>query len=487
MRLRYYILILALVTGGLFAERPVIELLEPQSLSPTEYGPIEYVDDSGYVVIRKWDSCNCTSDIFQTIQLRIRDADGIDWTTLQVEVLTFGGAINTVWWDSHPFYYFLPGSLDVTIDSVAVEELIWASQQDYSIEIDSSGSDTIGYVTVTPLGRGIRPAFFCHDSCNFGAHYFGPCCINIGDVISPGFGHTAAPLWEFPTHISIGIMDLVGDGTSQGFYFCVDYSGPSASTPRPADGAMVDTLHPIIGITILDTIWVRHSAYPNPIDPYFPHCPCYDSLCTDSTGAPLEFPYCGDKFIEWNTVDTASIRLSVNGAVYSLDSPGMSWFDDSLLLFDTGEAGLSFSDGDTVRVCLEEATDRVSQGHGPNHLGRHADWTHPDTPVPFCWEFYVNTVGIEETGLPRYSGITSVHPNPFNSGLNIKYSLAEKSRVQINVYDILGRVIANIIDETDQIGDYEIYWDASEKPGGIYFIRAKIGDESITKRVVYLK
>ncbi len=287
---------------------------------------------------------------------------------------------------------------------------------------------------------------------------------------------------------------MLGDYTSfWGNYFCVDYSGPSASTPRPADGAIVDTLHPVIGITILDTIWVRHSAYPNPIDPYFPHCPCYDSLCTDSTGALLEFPYCGDKYIEWNTIDTASIRLSVNGAVYTLDSPGMSWFDDSLLLFDTGEAGLSFSDSDTVRVCLEEATDRVSQGYGPNHLGRHADWTHPDTPVPFCWEFYIDATGIEEAVKPQTTGITAIRPNPFNSAVNIEYSVERETRVEIDIYDILGRKIANIENTRRPAGDYRAGWDAADFPGGIYFVRATVGPstgsgtETITKRVVYLK
>ncbi|MCK5844602.1 MAG: T9SS type A sorting domain-containing protein, partial [Victivallales bacterium] len=271
------------------------------------------------------------------------------------------------------------------------------------------------------------------------------------------------------------------------FYFCVDYSGPSASTPRPADSATIDTLHPVIGITILDTIWVRHSAYPNPMDSYFPHCPCYDSLCTDSTGALLEFPYCGDKFIEWNTIDTTSIILSVNGAEYTLDSPGMSWFDDSLLLFDTGEAGLSFVDGDTVRVCLEEATDRVSQGYGPNHLGRHADWTHPDTPVSFCWEFYVNTTGIRETAKPCASGITSIHPNPFNSVVSIEYSTESETHVEIDIYDILGRKIANIENAHRPSGDYRAEWQAIDFPGGIYFVRARFDDGEIAKRIIYLK
>lgn len=482
MRLRDYIFILALMSGGLFADGPIVELIQPQNEGWVVYGDDEYADDSGSVIIRKWNSCNCTSDIFQTIQLRIHDADGIDWPSFRLAVVTFGGAISynglrALWWSygGEPFS-----------DSIDVARLAWAAYQDFTLEIDS----VLGIVTITPLGRGIRPDFVCADSCLY-SPYTGPCCVNIGDVNSPGFGHTSAPYWGslIPTRIEFMIRDLIGDYASSPLrYFCVDYSGPSASTPRPADGSTVDTLHPVIGITILDTIWVRHSAYPNPIDPYFPHCPCYDSLCTDSTGAFLEFPYCGDKFIEWNTIDTTSIRLSVNGAVYSLDSPGMSWFDDSLLLFDTGEAGLSFADGDTVRVCLEEATDRVSQGHGPNHLGRHADWTHPDTPSPFCWEFYVDVTGIaDESAKPEMSSIKSIVPNPFNSIVSIKYSVGGESHIDLSVYDILGRKVATLLNERKPAGSYDINWDASDMPSGAYFIRFIVNDEPQTAKVTLLR
>jgi len=474
MKRRFYIVFLLFAAFGLFAERPVVELIQPQSLSPTEYGPIEYIGSTGHKWYINWNSCNCTSDIYQTFQLEVHDPDMIDWSTFLICVRTYGGCINTTWWTSEPF-----------VDSTSLAEIIWATQQDYSFEIDTI-SDTLGIVTITPLGRMGRPDFVCGDSSVY-LPYSDSCCLNVGDIYSPGFGHTSAPYWDSPNSIYIHVSDFAGEWGVCACYFCVDYSGPSASRPRPADGVTVDTLHPIIGITILDTIWVRHSAYPDPIDPYFPHCPCGDSTCIDSLGSLLEFPYCGFVQIEKISIDTASIRLSVNGAVYSLDSPGMSWFDDSLLLFDTGEAGLSFADSDTVRVCLEEVTDRVSQGHGPNHLGRHADWTHPDTPVPFCWEFYINTTGIDEATKPQTTGITAIRPNPFNSAVSIEYSVESETRVGIDIYDILGRKIANIENTRRPSGDYRAGWVATDFPGGIYFVRARFGEQEITKRVVYLK
>ncbi len=148
---------------------------------------------------------------------------------------------------------------------------------------------------------------------------------------------------------------------------------------------------------------------------------------------------------------------------------------------------MSFSDSDTVRVCLEEAADRVSQGYGPKHLGRHADWTHPDTPMQFCWEFYIDATGIEEAVKPQATGITAIRPNPFNSVVNIEYSVERETRVEIDIYDILGRKIANIESTSRPTGDYRAGWDAADFPGGIYFVQASFDDETITKRVVYLK
>ena len=182
MKRHLQIFIFLLTATALFAEGPIVELTEPQNEGWAIYGGYENIDYTHSVKVSKWNSCNCTSDIFQTIQLRIHDADGIDWPSFRIAVVTFGGAISyndmrALWWTwgGEPFS-----------DSSEIDELSWAAHQDFTLEIDSV-SDTLGIVTITPLGRGIRPDFVCADSCLY-SPYTGPCCVNIGDVNSPGFG-----------------------------------------------------------------------------------------------------------------------------------------------------------------------------------------------------------------------------------------------------------------------------------------------------------
>ena len=302
-----------------------------------------------------------------------------------------------------------------------------------------------------------------------------------------------APNWDSPVGLALVVMNLSEEAGGVTGILIIDYSGPSASHPLPSPGSYIDTVFPTISIVILDTIWVRHTAYPNPYESWFPHCPCEDTLCIDSLGEPLEFPYCGTKYIEWTPVDEQSILLSVNGYEYNIASPGMHWIDDSLLVFNTGEAGLEFTDGDTIHVCLEEATDKVTQGYGPNHLGRHLDWPHPDTPVPFCWEFYIGEDDISaEQDKPMETEILSIVPNPSNSTVSITYSIASISDVSMEISDVMGkRVYAKNFGELNA-GIHHFSWNGETDYGkslasGIFFIRVTGEDKSKTKKVVLMK
>jgi hypothetical protein len=83
-------------------------------------------------------------------------------------------------------------------------------------------------------------------------------------------------------------------------------------------------------------------------------------------------------------------------------------------------------------------------------------------------------------------------PNPFNPSTRIRYEIPEESHITINIFDLLGRIVKNII-ETKNIGSYEMEWNASKYPSGIYFVRmtAKsiVSDKKFSKinKMVYMK
>jgi len=61
------------------------------------------------------------------------------------------------------------------------------------------------------------------------------------------------------------------------------------------------------------------------------------------------------------------------------------------------------------------------------------------------------------------------YPNPFNPLTTIKYQIPELSFVSLAIYDILGNEVATLVNEEKQAGNYEIAFDGSTLPSGIYF------------------
>jgi hypothetical protein len=63
------------------------------------------------------------------------------------------------------------------------------------------------------------------------------------------------------------------------------------------------------------------------------------------------------------------------------------------------------------------------------------------------------------------------YPNPFNPSTTISYSVPEVSQVQLKIYDISGSEVEVLMDEIKPSGHYNIVWNASGFPSGVYFIR----------------
>jgi photosystem II stability/assembly factor-like uncharacterized protein len=79
------------------------------------------------------------------------------------------------------------------------------------------------------------------------------------------------------------------------------------------------------------------------------------------------------------------------------------------------------------------------------------------------------------------------YPNPFNPSTTIKYSLAEAGRVTLSIYDLLGREVIKLIDEEKPAGEYEIKWNASGYPSGVYFLRMHAGQFSDMRKLLLMK
>lgn len=79
------------------------------------------------------------------------------------------------------------------------------------------------------------------------------------------------------------------------------------------------------------------------------------------------------------------------------------------------------------------------------------------------------------------------YPNPFNPSTLINYQLSANNYVKLIVYDVMGREVAVLVDKKQNAGKYEVEFDASNYPSGIYFYTITAGNFKDTKKMVLVK
>jgi hypothetical protein len=80
-------------------------------------------------------------------------------------------------------------------------------------------------------------------------------------------------------------------------------------------------------------------------------------------------------------------------------------------------------------------------------------------------------VNEELSSIPESFLLAQNYPNPFNPTTQITYSVPEESFVNIKVYDMLGREVANIVNNTKSARNHNVVFDAKDLASGVYIYR----------------
>lgn len=105
---------------------------------------------------------------------------------------------------------------------------------------------------------------------------------------------------------------------------------------------------------------------------------------------------------------------------------------------------------------------------------------------------YTSAKGAESNS-PREYMLEQNYPNPFNPSTVIRYHVPEQTgvtgneRVQLKVFDALGREVATLVNEIKAAGDYEVTFDASGYTSGAYFYEIRLGAGREVKKMLYIK
>jgi hypothetical protein len=111
----------------------------------------------------------------------------------------------------------------------------------------------------------------------------------------------------------------------------------------------------------------------------------------------------------------------------------------------------------------------------------------------FTDEKSIMVTSVEEgNGIPIEFALRQNHPNPFNSNTNITYNISTSGPIKLTIYDMLGKRVRTLADESQTPGSKSIYWDGTDDQGntvasGIYFYRIVAGEFTETKKLLMLK
>lgn len=214
------------------------------------------------------------------------------------------------------------------------------------------------------------------------------------------------------------------------------------------------------------------------------------------------------------------IRIdSIMGNIYGRSSMGYCPYSPFEILFDSMRAQL----GDSTIVCYSQYNHCCTDTNNYNIFGmtiKSKTFSRLDyetlVSVKYGFNFgivaayysgsgfaietlkgcYVNGVLYGDTTvsiipisgvIPEKYSLHQNYPNPFNPVTNIKFDLPKSSLVKLVVYDATGREVTELVNESLNAGCYQVDWDGSDYPSGVYFYKLQTENFSDTKRMVMIK
>ena len=107
--------------------------------------------------------------------------------------------------------------------------------------------------------------------------------------------------------------------------------------------------------------------------------------------------------------------------------------------------------------------------------------------IDFSGAYEYSSEILVNKSVPSDFSLSQNYPNPFNPSTQISFSIPENSNVVLKVYDVSGKEIATLVNETKSSGNYHVVFDASKYASGIYFYKITAGSFTDTRKMILLK
>jgi hypothetical protein len=250
------------------------------------------------------------------------------------------------------------------------------------------------------------------------------------------------------------------------------------------DNGLFILKHIVPGVTgaYLD---IKPGSCPNPINTNIPHS-------SNANGGVLPVAVLGSEEFDVYAIDISSLELEgvspLRHGYKDIAAPPDS--TDECACSEAGPDGYTDLTLKFARMDIVAGLGKVSGNSVPLTLtGQMMDGT------PIELTNCVKIVPKKGNEGPRYNSsnellitkLESAVPNPFNPVTHIRYQLMEQGYTSLKVYDVVGRLVATLVDGDLPGGQHEATWDAKGMPSGVYFYRLTAGNFSETRKMVLLK
>ena len=255
--------------------------------------------------------------------------------------------------------------------------------------------------------------------------------------------------------------------------------------PLYGSGGAIDFAGVVWRSTNTGNSWIGTCIAPEPIYDIF----IFDSLSAIGSGGDYDFGVTVIKTtnggVNWQYI---KIGIFGKGEAISFRTRGEAWiasgFSSKLVYsFDSSSTWHEIFTPDTTAVYDLVFTDAY-HGYAVGFNGLILKYN-PD----------VIGIGSQNKNIPSSFMLYQNYPNPFNSSTIIKFEIpasfsplkGDMGMASLQIYDVLGRQLAVLVNERLKPGAYAVDWDAANYESGVYYYQLQSADFSVTRKMVLLK
>ncbi len=261
-------------------------------------------------------------------------------------------------------------------------------------------------------------------------------------------------------------MNVIPEATSITVNYSVDMSTAVANAARPFDASAGDS----VWIVAEDPIWALTQRISNPSIPFADPTAERPEIKGVLEDGDSDGVYTGSVTIEGPTYSNLTFRYRYGQASDTFTEPG---------------TGLGATPGRNRTNYIKPNPD----GSWPSSYDVGAQsFVVQEGPLPFEAN-PAFSVGVEPVDgeLPASITLKQNFPNPFNPTTTFEYAITASQKVQLHVYDVIGRRVATLVNGVQPANTYRVNFDASDLASGTYFYRLETADKVITRSMVLLK